>query len=60
MNKLTVGQWVWGKEGSGREPMSCQSFGVLGRRMQEDRVHFLRSPRWVSGCVKPLTPHRGW
>jgi hypothetical protein len=52
--------WVWGKEGSGREPESRQSSGVLGRQMWEDCSHFPRGPRWVSGCVMPLTPHSGW
>lgn len=53
-------EWVWGKEGSGREPVSRQSSGVLGGQMREDCACFLRCPRWASGCIKPLTPHGGW
>ena len=54
------GPWVWGKEGSGREPASRQSSGALGERTREDCTCFPRGPGWASGYVKPLTPHSGW
>ena len=28
--KLHLRQWLWGREGVGEKPASCQSFGALG------------------------------
>ena len=60
MSSLNVGLWVCGKEGSGREPTSHQSSGDLSGQTQEDCAGFPHGPRWMPGCVKPLTPHSRW
>jgi hypothetical protein len=45
---LTIGQWVWGNNDSGRKSASHQSSGALGRLARKD-CHML--PRAPDGCL---------
>jgi hypothetical protein len=52
------GRGCGGKRGVGENPPPPE-FWCSGQRTREDCACFPHGPGWVSGCVKPLTPHGG-
>jgi hypothetical protein len=48
------------KEGSRKEPVSCQSSFALGGWTWEDCLMLSMWPGWASGCVSPQIPHGLW
>ena len=53
---ITAGQWVWGKEGVGKNPHPTRVLVLWARRSRRTATHFPRGPGWVSDCGKPRNP----
>ena len=50
---------MWEKEGVEENPSPARVSVLWAGRCRRTAAHFLHSTGWVSGCVKPLTPHGG-